>query len=121
MGFERSKEQFESSFKQLYREKIILLNIIGHNQELVDEFRNKIKINPQVNFKEIETKYNIIKSGLFHNELCASCIMNISRADMQGNKSVEREVIKNPERSNVKERRRVFHYTKQYSWMYVPS
>lgn len=35
----------------MYKEKIILLNIIGHNQDLVDEFRNKVKMGPQTSFK----------------------------------------------------------------------
>lgn len=53
MGYDRSKEQFENTIKQMYKEKIILLNIISHNQDLVDEFRNKIKLGPQSNFKEV--------------------------------------------------------------------
>jgi hypothetical protein len=72
----------------MYREKMILLNIISHNQVLVDEFRNKLKTSVG-SFKEIETKYNIVVSGLFHNQLCSSCVLSLCNTDFQS-KSTEK-------------------------------
>lgn len=104
----------------MYKEKIILLNIISHNQELVDEFRTKIKIGPEVNFKEVENKYNIITSGLFHSQLCSNCIANISRTPTQSSRSPERNSIKNPEKSGEKATRsHTLGINKQYSWAYI--
>ncbi len=81
----------------------MLLNIIGYNQTLVDDFRAKLKINTQGNFKEIETKYNIISSGLFHNQLCSNCIHNISTMESQFKYSdKEKDYMKNPEVSGQK-------------------
>ena len=68
----------------------MLLNIISHNQTLIDEFRNKLKLSNESTFKEIETKYSIIKSGLFHSQLCPDCILNISKTNFQQGKTPDK-------------------------------
>jgi hypothetical protein len=98
-----------------------LLNIIGHNQALIDEFRNKLKLNSNSSFKEIETKYNIISSGLFHSQLCPACIHNISKADWQlKSPEKEREPVRNPETTTMKGRLKKLSVAQQYQWMYIP-
>ena len=37
----------------MYKEKIILLNVIGHNDKMIEEFKKKIAFNPQSTFKEV--------------------------------------------------------------------
>lgn len=97
-----------------------MLNIISHNQALVNEFRSKLKLQNS-SFKEIETKYNILTSGLFHNQLCPNCILSITNADFQG-KTPDKD--KETSRSSVtveKKVKRKLGYAKQYSWMYTPN
>ena len=46
--------------------------------------------------------------------------MNISNAEGGRATSREREMVRNPERSEVKLRNRQLEAAKQYSWMYIP-
>jgi hypothetical protein len=66
--------------KQLYREKIVLLNVIGHDEKKVEEFRHKVRMNPQSTLKELEGKYQIVTSGLLAGRLCPHCVESISVA-----------------------------------------
>ena len=96
------------------------MNIISHNQTLVNEFRSKLKLQNS-SFKEIETKYNILTSGLFHNQLCSNCILSITNADFQC-KTPEKD--REPQRNVVnveKKMKKRLGYAKQYSWMYTPN
>jgi hypothetical protein len=98
----------------------VLLNIISHNQALVNEFRSKLKLQSS-SFKEIETKYNILTSGLFHNQLCPNCILSISNADFQY-KTPEKDKETSRNGVNVEKRaKKSLGYAKQYSWMYTPN
>lgn len=75
-------------------------------------------MNAGSNFKEVETKYNIIASGLFHNQLCSNCILKISNTDFQ-NKSFSQE--KDSAKGFQKQKNKKLFLVKQYSWMYVPT
>lgn len=96
-----------------------MLNIISHNQILIDEFRNKLKLTNDSTFKEIETKYNIITNGIFHSQLCPDCILRISKANFQ-TKTHEKgkEIIKKSEFNSNKDKTLQMKLVPQYSWMY---
>lgn len=74
----------------MYKEKIILLNVIGHNDKMIEEFKKKITFNPQSTFKEVQSKFQIITSGLVRNQLCSDCVMKISKMETQGSKITEK-------------------------------
>ena len=35
----------------MYKEKIILLNVVAHNENMLQEFRQKVALQPQSTFK----------------------------------------------------------------------
>lgn len=122
-GYERSKEQYEKSLKNMYKEKMVLLNIIAHNHSLVDEFRNKLKLDSS-SFREVETKYNIVASALFHNQLCHHCILSITNTELNSKPNdKDKEPPRTPEhiKTDNPRKQRKMAAAKQYSWMYVPS
>ena len=102
----------------------MLLNIISHNHCLVDEFRNKLRLDSS-SFREVETKYNIIASALFHNQLCPNCILSIANTDLHSKTNDKDKEPKTPENNKAtdtsKGRQRKLGAAKQYSWMYVPN
>lgn len=102
---------------------MVLLNIISHNHALVDEFRNKLKLDSST-FREVETKYNIIASALFHNQLCSHCILSISNTELHSkgaDKDKESPRTHEPLKTDNNRRPRKLGAAKQYSWMYVPN